>query len=72
MHTDAWRFGDDPENIEACTDCRYGMALYGRDLCATCFAREHGPDSDKDLDTEAHGHSDYDNRQRCKDAGRQA
>jgi hypothetical protein len=68
LNTDAWRFGDDPENIEECVECGYDVAP-GRELCALCFAELHGPDNDKDLDPELHGDWSI-NVQLMKDAGR--
>jgi hypothetical protein len=57
INTDAWRFGDDPDGVELCTECDE-EAQPGRDLCIQCFADYHGPDND--LDPESIGGFTYD------------
>ena len=65
INTDAWRFGDDPEN-DGPETCRCGKpvseecvnAWNGASKCLECF--EGGPDNDKDLDPESIGGYTYD------------
>jgi hypothetical protein len=60
LNTDARRAGDDPDNIEECTECGYDILSPGREMCDKCFQDYHGPDNDKDLDPESIGGFTYD------------
>jgi hypothetical protein len=73
------RHDEDPENDgtndhgfpeEYCLNCGIVGLMFKDELCLDCYYEQHGPDNDNDLDPEAHGQNDYDNKRLCKDAGR--